>query len=302
MSLAVALLALLIFLAPDPVGAAEVAILQSADLAAYNQAVTGFKAAMPPSMTVVEYDMQGDLARGRKLARKIRGGGAALVLAVGFKAALATTLELPDIPVIFCMVLDSDQHSLTAPNLTGVSMAVPLDRQLTTIQMALPGRTRLGLLYDPEKNGSLVEEARVLAKSMGLDLIARPTRKEKDVPGTLRALLQQVEALWLVPDSTVLTEDSLKFVMGAALDANVPVIGFSSELARNGALIGLSVRYEGAGRQAGLLARKILLDQYRPDSASMPPHQFRLALNLKTAKFLGITLPPEVVRHADELY
>jgi len=80
------LLCLLAFVGPDPAGAAEVAILKSADLAAYNQAVAGFKATMPPSTTFVEYDMQGDVARGQKLARKIRDSDATLLLAVGVKA------------------------------------------------------------------------------------------------------------------------------------------------------------------------------------------------------------------------
>src|SRR5262245_5960755 len=55
------LFCLLLFLAAAyPAEAAEVAILKSADLAAYNQAVAGFKAAMPPATTFLEYDMQGD--------------------------------------------------------------------------------------------------------------------------------------------------------------------------------------------------------------------------------------------------
>ena len=137
---------------------------------------------------------------------------------------------------------------------------------------------------------------------MGLELIAKQVNTEKEVPQALRALLSQVEALWLVPDSTVLTEDSLKFVLGTALDLNVPVIGFSSELVRSGALVGLSVGYEDVGRQAGVLAKKMLTDDYKPSSAILPPDRLRLALNLKTAKFLGITISSEVVNNADELY
>ena len=106
--------------APAPAGAAEVAILKSADLAAYNQAISGFKAAMPSSTTFVEYDMQGDMARGRKLAQKISASEATLLLAVGVKAALAAKQEVADIPVIFCMVLDPAKHDLKAPNMTGI--------------------------------------------------------------------------------------------------------------------------------------------------------------------------------------
>jgi len=288
--------------APDHAAAAEVAILKSADLAAYNQAVAGFKAAMPSSTTFVEYDMQGDVARGQKLARKIRTSDTTLLLAVGVKAALVAKLEIVDIPVIFCMVLDPAKHDLKAPNMTGIRLEIPINRQFSAMRSVLPSLKRIGVLYDPEKTGHLVEEARLLAKSMGLELVAKQVSTEKEVPPALRALLSQVEALWLVPDSTVLTEDSLKFVLGTALDLNVPVIGFSSELVRSGALVGLSVSYEDVGRQAGALAKKMLTYDYKPSSATLPPDRLRLALNLKTAKFLGITISSEVVNNADELY
>ena len=293
---------LLLFLPSDPVGAAEVVILKSADLAAYNQAVAGFKATMPPSTSFTEHDMQGDVAKGRKLARKIRASSAEVVLAVGLKAALAAKLEIVDIPVVFCMVLDPIKNGLNAPNMTGIRLEIPIERQLRTMRSVLPAVRRVGVLYDPEKTGDLVEEARLMARAMGFELIAREVRTERDVPTTLRALIPQIEALWLIPDSSVLTEDSVKFVMGTALDSNMPVIGFSSELVRNGALVGLSVSYEDVGRQAGLLARKILSEQARPFTTTFPPERLRLALNLKTARFLGIVIPPEVVSNADELY
>jgi len=62
------------------------------------------------------------------------------------------------------------------------------------------------------------------------------------------------------------------------------------------------VSYEDVGRQAGLLAKKILSDQTQPFTTTFPPERLRLALNLKTARFLGIVIPPEVVDNADELY
>lgn len=300
--LVVALVCLPAILVPNAAGAAEVAILKTADLAAYNHAVASFKAVMPSATTFVEYDMKGDPARGQNLAQKIRTSDASLLLAVGVKAAQVARSEIIDIPVIFCMVLDPGKHDLKAPNMTGIRLEVPVERQFNAMRSVLPSLKRIGVLYDPEKTGHLVDEARLLAKSLGLELVAKQVNTEKEVPPALRALLSQVEALWLVPDSTVLTEDSLKFVLDTALDFNVPVIGFSSELVRSGALIGLSVNYEDVGRQAGLLAKKILSDQSRPFSTTFPPERVRLSLNLKTAKFLGITISPDVVNAADELY
>jgi putative ABC transport system substrate-binding protein len=300
--LVVALVCLLAASAPNAAGAAEVVILKSADLSAYNQAVAGFKASIPPSTSSVEFNLKGSAKLSQEQVELIRKPDTSVLFAVGSKAAQVAKEKFPDIPVVFCMVLDPAQYNLKAPNMTGIRLEIPLDRQFGAMRSVLPSLKRIGVLYDPEKTGHLVDEARLLAKSLGLELIAKQVNTEKEVPPALRALLSQVEALWLVPDSTVLTEDSLKFVLGTALDFNVPVIGFSSELVRSGALIGLSVNYEDVGRQAGVLAKNILFDQYKPSSATVPPERVRLSLNLKTAKFLGITISPDAVNAADELY
>jgi putative ABC transport system substrate-binding protein len=165
----------------------------------------------------------------------------------------------------------------------------------------LPRMKRIGVLYDPEKTGPIVEEARRLAKGLDLELVERRVSSERNLPETLREVITKVDALWLLPDSTVLTDDSLRFVLSTALDRSVPVIGFSSEFVRNGALIGLSVNSGDIGRQAGAMAKKILNGR-SPASAAVSPDRVRFALNLKTARFLGLTLPPDVVNRADELY
>jgi putative ABC transport system substrate-binding protein len=221
---------------------------------------------------------------------------------VGLKAALVAKLEIVDVPVIYCMVLDPDKYDLHAPNMTGISLQIPIDRQFATMHSVLPRMKHIGVLYDPDKTGPIIEEARRVAKSLGLDLVERRVSSEKDLPATLREMISKVDALWLVPDSTILTEDSLRFVLATALDRNVPVIGFSSEFVRNGALVGLSVNSQDIGRQAGLMAKKILRGQSTASRAAVPPERVRFALNLKTAKFLGLTLPPEVIGRADELY
>ena len=72
---------------PILASATDIVILKSSDIAAYNQALAGFKAALPNGIVLSEYDLQGDLEKGRKLARKIRGSDPALVFAIGLKAA-----------------------------------------------------------------------------------------------------------------------------------------------------------------------------------------------------------------------
>lgn len=283
--------------------ALEIAILKSADITAYDQAVAAFKNDLPSTVTTLtEYNLQGNISQGRKFARKLRASNAQLVLAVGLKAALVAKLEILDIPVIFCMVLNPGRYDLFGSNMTGIELQIPVAHQLRTIHDSFPGITRLGVMYDPTKTGAPVKEASVEVKKYGLELIARAVREEKEVPSTLREIVNSIDALWLLPDSTVLTEESLDFLVSTTLETNVPLIGFSSGLARSGALMGIYIKYEDVGTQAALLAKKTLNGEIIPTGVIVPVDKTRISLNLKTANFLNILILPEVIMQADEVY
>jgi putative ABC transport system substrate-binding protein len=290
------------FLCSSPSFAAEIAILKSSDLAAYNQALTGFRATVPSTYSITEYNLEGDLERGRKLARKIRASGAAVVIAVGLKAALAAKLEILDIPVVFVMVLDPSKHELAGRNVTGILLDVPVEKQMVTIHSMLPALKRLGVLYDPSKSSVTIEDARRSARVQGVELVAKAVSSEQDVPNALRTLLPQVQGLWLIPDSTVLTEESLKFMLSEALDRNAAVIGFSEEFVKSGALASLSVAYDDIGRQAWDLARRIVEKQLALPMKPVPADRLRTAVNQNTAKYLGLDIPKEILQRADKLY
>lgn len=282
--------------------ATDIAILLSSDIAAYRDAVAGFKAAGPSGAIYSEYDLQGDLELGKKLARKIRASDASLVLAVGLKAALAAKLEIVDTPIVYMMILDPLKHQLTAPNMTGTMLEVPIDRQLKLIRTFLPGIRQLGTLYDPKKSASKMREAEQLTAKAGLELRGFPVDNEKDVPYQLRMLLSSTEALWLLPDSTVLTNESINVLLQSALAQHVPVIGFSPEFTRLGALLGFSVSYGEVGRETGLLANHVLDgDKFNP-LKPVPIERLKITVNLKTARFLDLTWPQELNSLIDETY
>src|SRR5438105_2786215 len=110
--------------------AMDIAVLQSSDIAAYREAIAGLKATGPIGAIYTEYDAQGDLELGKKLARKLRASNVSLVVAVGLKAALAAKVEIVDVPIVYMMILDPLKHQLTADNMTGTLLEVPADRQL----------------------------------------------------------------------------------------------------------------------------------------------------------------------------
>jgi putative tryptophan/tyrosine transport system substrate-binding protein len=295
------LLSLCTLLVPES-SAMDIAILQSSDIAAYREAIAGMKATGPIGAIYTEYDVQGDLELGKKLARKVRASNASLVVAVGLKAALAAKVEIVDVPIVYMMVLDPLKHQLTTDNMTGTLLEVPLDRQLKIMRTFLPTLRRLGTLYDPTKTSSRVKNAEKQAANFDFQLKGVPVESEKDVPQQLRALLAEIDALWLVPDSTVLTNESIRFILESALGHQIPVIGFSPEFTRLGSLLSMSVNYGDVGRETGLLATRILNGNGLLPLNPVPIERIKITVNLKTAKFLGITFPKELTSLIDETY
>ena len=282
--------------------AMDIAILQSSDIAAYREAIAGLKATGPIGAIYTEYDVQGDLELGKKLARKLRTSNASLVVAVGLKAALAAKVEIADVPIVYMMILDPLKHQLTAGNMTGTLLEVPVDRQLKIIRTFLPAFHRLGTLYDPAKSSSRMKDAMRQAPISDFQLKGLPVESEKDVPQQLRTLLWDIEALWLMPDSTVLTNESVRFILESSLANQIPVIGFSPEFTRLGALLSLSVNYGEVGRETGLLVKRILDGEQLMPLNPVPIERFKITVNLKTAKFLGMAFSKELMSLVDETY
>ncbi|MBU6481999.1 MAG: ABC transporter substrate-binding protein [Nitrospirae bacterium] len=280
----------------------DIAILQSSDIEAYREAIAGLKATGPSGAVYTEYDVQGDLELGKKLARKLRASNASLVVAVGLKAAMAAKLEIVDVPIVYMMILDPLKHQLTGANMTGTLLEVPIDRQLKIMRRFLPTLHRIGTLYDPDKTSSRMKDAMRQAATSDFKLKGLPVESEKDVPQQLRKLLSDVDALWLMPDSTVLTNESVRFILESALANQIPVIGFSPEFTRLGALLSLSVNYGDVGRETGLLAKRLLDGERLLPLNPVPIERLKITVNLKTAKFLGITFPNELTSLIDETY
>ncbi len=296
--------AFLLSISPTSLKAAglEITILKSSDLKAYNDAIDGFKATSPGSSIFAEYDLLGDLERGKQLAKRIRTSESSLVVAVGLKAALAAKLEIDHIPILYMMILDPMKHHLTASNMTGVLLEIPSDRQLKIMRSFLPTMHRIGLLYDPEKTSTKLKEVETRAPAQDFQVQGFPVTNEKDIPQQLRTLLSESEALWLIPDSTVLTDESIRFILESAVARHVPVIGFSSEFTRLGALLSLSVDYGEVGREAGILAKRLLNGEPPLPLKPIPVQRIRITVNQKTARYLGIAIPKELEKFIDETY
>ncbi|CUS35460.1 conserved exported hypothetical protein [Candidatus Nitrospira nitrificans] len=287
---------------PVPAFALDVAILKSNDLTYYNESVAGAKQVLPADATVTIYDLRGNVTSGRSIAQNLRADQPDLIIAVGLKAALAAKLEIFDSPIVVCMVMAPESYEFTAPNHYGVYMRVPIEQQLTSLHAVMPQAKRIGLLYDERFTGSMIQDAAHHAEKQGLQLVPALIATPDDLPAALRALITRIDALWLIQDQTVITEQSIQFILETTLDAKVPVFAFSTTLVRQGALGALVVDAAEAGRQAGHIGKRLLRKEPMKGPRFVPPEKTELALNLKVASYLGLTPPDQVVRAAGKIF
>lgn len=136
-----------------------------------------------------------------------------------------------------------------------------------------------------------------------MTIVSEEVHGEQEVSKALKALEKKIDALWLLPDSTVLTENTLDFLISTTLEANIPVVAFSAGLVRSGAVVGVYMNYADIGRQAARLSQRLLRET--PPAllgTIVPPDHMHQSINRKSAIYLGLTLTSTVLRQFDEQY
>lgn len=275
-----------------------VVIFKTKSIGPYDQAIEGFQSECKQKATV--FDMNGDDQTGLALIEQIRAAKPAVILAIGTKAAKIAKEKIPEIPVIFCMVLNPDKNGVLGPNTTGVLLQIPYTKQFSLLKTIVPSIKVVGVLYDPSKTEDNVTLAAQEALQVGLKVVPVEVNSEKDVPNGLRDLLgKQIDLLWLTTDSTVLNKDTFAYIVTATLEKNIPLMAYQASFVKAGGFVALAPSYPGIGRQAGKMANKILSGTKVTDIPVEAPDGERVALNLKVANQIGIKVPPQAVELAE---
>lgn len=291
---------LCIILFPNVSSAAKVAIIKSKDIVPYSMVSDGFKVAIDAS--IVEYDIEGDMEKGRDITEKIKADQPDLILAIGTKAAMVVYQNIKNIPIVFVMVSRPEAYGLIGENITGVSLNIPSYDQLKIMKSILPGIKKVGIIYNPKISGKTVAAADEDASRLNLELIHQEIISPKEVPRALRNLKGSIDALWMVMDKTFVDPKALKHIQLFTLRNKIPFMGLSVRFVQDGALLALSSDYQDMGRQAGQIAKQIILGKSTSDLPISSPEKLTLVLNLKTAKIIDVYFSPEVISKAVRIF
>jgi len=234
------------------------------------------------------------------------------VIAVSGSPAAASAAKgaTSTIPIVFIggdnPVADGLVTSLARPggNLTGVSsLVVELNpKRLQLLRELVPQARVIGMLVNPSNPATerMTREAQDAARADGLPLVVLNVGSESEIDAAFTALVQRQAGALLVGTDPFLTGRNEQVATLAARHG-IPAIYGWPEFTTAGGLISYGPSRPALYRQIGVYAGKILKGAKPADLPVLQPAIFELVVNMKTAKALGLTIPPSILARADEV-
>ena len=223
------------------------------------------------------------------------------------RAAKAATSTIPIVfviggdPVKFGIVasLSRPGGNITGMTLFGIELAA---KRLGLLLELVPAATVIGVLANP--NNPITEpqltDLEAAAHTLGRQLLVLKASAESDFAAVSATLDQQhVDALVVAADPFF--DDRRAQIVSVAAQQKVPACYVRHEFVKEGGLISYGADVPDAFRQAGVYTGRVLKGEKPADLPVMQPSKFELAINLKAAKALGLTVPATLLTRADEV-
>jgi putative ABC transport system substrate-binding protein len=234
----------------------------------------------------------------------------AVIAAVGGPVtALAAKAATPTIPIVFTAVSDPVKSGLVASfnrpggNITGnAGLSIELDAKRFEILGELaPAAKVVGALINPNRPGVEIQEQelRAAAKAADRDLVVFRPGDSHALEAAFATLAERKITVLLVGADAFFNNNRPQIVALAARHAIMAIYPWR-EFPSEGGLVSYGTNLPEAYREAGVYVGRILKGEKPADLPVTQPTKFELVVNLKTAKALGLNVPPELIARADE--
>jgi putative ABC transport system substrate-binding protein len=192
-------------------------------------------------------------------------------------------------------------------NITGITFMAPElgGKRLELLKQAVPGMTRVGVLLRPGDPSeatvkSVLEQTEAAARALGVQLLRLEARGPNDFDRVFAAMSRErVGGLILIPSAMFI--DERRRIVNVVNKDRLPAMFYFREFAEVGGLMSYGPNFRELFRRAATYVDKILKGAKPADLPVEQPTKFELVINLKTAKALGIAIPPSLLQRADEV-
>jgi putative tryptophan/tyrosine transport system substrate-binding protein len=233
------------------------------------------------------------------------------VIAVNTPAVIPAKRATSTIPIVFFTAADPVEAgfvaSLNRPggNLTGISgFNVEIGpKRLELLYELVPNATTIALLVNPNNvavTGRLTRDVEAGARNLGLEIVVLHASTERDLDGVFAKLAGSPATPLIIGPDAFLTSHS-ETLARLGLQYAVPTMFQIREFAAAGGLISYGSSGTDSFHQVGIYAGRILRGEKPADLPVQQPTKFELVINMKTAKALGLTIPPTLLAFADEV-
>jgi putative tryptophan/tyrosine transport system substrate-binding protein len=246
-----------------------------------------------------------------ELARDLVNRRVALIFAsVPVSAVLAAKSATATTPIVFVNGVDPVELGLVASlnrptgNITGVNFLVTLltAKRLEVLNQLAPAATSIGFLVNPTNlaTEAQIREAESAARNLGVRLVILHASTPADIEAAFESLVgRQISALLGGADTFLFSQR--RQIADLAIRHAIPAIYEFREFVEAGGLMSYGSSSADAYRLAGTYAGRILSGEKPGDLPVQQSTRFKFAINLKTAKALGLTIPPSLLAVADEV-
>ena len=233
-----------------------------------------------------------------------------VIVAATSSGALAAQRATKTIPIVMGFADDPVGLGLVASlarpggNVTGIGVptAEIIGKRLQLVKEVAPTVARIGLLGDPGASGMAAEVngAKTAAQALGLPLRVLEARTAGEVDRAFASLARARPAGLLVPPSTVFYALRTR-IADLGVRYRLPTSGWIRDLTEAGCLMSYGPHLGDLVRRAAIYVDKILKGAKPTDLPVEQPTKFELVVNMKTAKALGLTIPPALLGRADQV-
>ena len=252
----------------------------------------------------------GDTTRLTAVARELIALKPNLAFANALSPAAAIKGGAPDLPIVCPQLTDSAVPSLVASyarpggSVTGLASFVEgvVPKLLELALDAVPGAVRIGFLVNPAGASMALwtQQIEAAARARGVMLLIQEVRTSDDLPSAFEGLAKRQAHAAIVPANGLFNTHGARIAQ-LALAARLPAIFAYGQDVEDGGLASYGVDVRDNNRRAAVYVDKILKGAKPGDLPIEFPTKLVLVINLKTAKALGITIPPTLIARAEEV-